>query len=196
MHVRTRTLARTRTCTRACMLCAAHVCVHVHAPAHVLAHVLKKARTCELSACPPSRGGGADPPSRVFHSALPFLSTRPRSPRPHYRRRCWPPGPSRLVGPSSTGGGPSLPAPRSPTLSGQGTRQPRPDRCSSRKGWGPLLGGSPPGSWAPACVRLDPSARPTDAWWCLHASRALRDLTCTTWRRGRARSGELSPPGG
>ena len=170
MHVRTRTLARTRTCTRACMLCAAHVCVHVHAPAHVLAHVLKKARTCELSACPPSRGGGADPPSRAFPSALPFLSTRPRSPRPHYRRRCWPPGPSRLVGPSSTGGGPSLPAPRSPTLSGQGTRQPRPDRCSSRKGWGPLLGGSPPGSWAPACVRLDPSARPTDAWWCLHAA--------------------------
>ena len=84
----------------------------------------KKARTCELSACPPSRGGGADPPSRAFPSALPFLSTRPRSPRPHYRRRCWPPGPSRLVGPGSTGGGLSLPAPKSPTLSGQGTVNP------------------------------------------------------------------------
>ena len=113
-----------------------------------------------------------------------------------YRRRCWPPRPSRLVGPGSTGRGPSLPAPKSPTLSGQGTRQPGPDRCSSRKGRGPLLGGSPPGSWASACVRLDPLARPTDGRWRLHASRALRAGTCATVRRGRARSGELSPPGG
>ena len=97
----------------------------------------------------------------------------PENPTPtakQYRRRCWPPRPSRLVGPGSTGRGPSLPAPKSPTLSGQGTRQPGSDRCSSRKGRGPLLGGSPPGSWASACVRLDPLTRPTDAWWRLHAS--------------------------
>ena len=61
---------------------------------------------------------------------------------------------------------------------------------------GPLLSGTPPGSWAFACVRLDPLARPTEVRWCLHAYRALRAGTCIPTRRGRARSGELSPPGG
>ena len=42
------------------------------------------------------------------------LSTRPRSPRPHYWRRCWPPGPSRLVGPGSTGGGLHYPLQEAP----------------------------------------------------------------------------------
>ena len=144
---------------------------------------------------PPTGGGGRSafprPPRPL--SALPL---GPPPLHPHHRRRCGPPRLSRLVGPGSTGRGGPLPAPKSPTSSGQGTRQPGPDRCSSREGQGPLVGGSPPGSWALACVRLDPSARPTEVRWCLHAYRALRAGTCTTARRGRARSGELSPPGG
>ena len=156
--------------------------------------------TCELwrpHRMPPPTGEGGGHASAASPPHSLFLHSNPRAhSRPHHWRRCWPPCLSRLVGPGSTGRGPSLPAPKSPTLSGQGTRQPGPSRCSSREGRGPLLGGSPPGSWAFACVRLDPLARPTDASGCLHASRALRDLTCTPTRRGRVRSGELSPPGG
>ena len=58
----------------------------------------------------------------------------------------------------------------------------------------PLLA-VPPRLLGSAGLRVDPSARPTDGLRCLHAlDHHIRASAGD--RRGRARSGELSPPGG
>ena len=146
--------------------------------------------------CEPRRGGGQMPMHRPHHSSLQPPGDSHHVAPIHKRRRCWLPHVP-AGRPGFEGGEPSLPAPKSPTYVGRGA----PTHPFAQAGhgafgsWGPLRQ-NPPGSWARARSVPVPSARPAEGRWRLHASRALRDLTCATAWRGRAGAAFVANGGG